>query len=676
MIQLEEPNTATRICLTTVFSVAIGLSLIFGILALPTAESYAEIPSFDFSTSIGMAYSRPTMDVPVNGENIYIVGFDYPSGGNSRLAMSSNGGEDWSQHGIPNDIENSFPSISVIGNDSLYLVSGGGSIGWNLYRSDTGGANWSYVSYGDNGGRALDPRLWVNASEVPNAPVDQDIYLAYVSDVEGIWTDYFVYFDSSHDNGTSWTGARKVNSILSGYPRLLIGDSTIYIFFLDIVWDGLFEAKFVKSANWGNTWSTETTLQYTSELFESPICIMVTGATHFDEQRALMSLSVGNYTRSEGMFGYFWYSNETFQLVGKHDLTNDGGTEAITQIYFQSIYSFYDNTLHFCWSDMVSGSVRYAAMRPKPIDFKINDGALYVSSADVTLSIALDDILPRQSFVRFSNDNLSYTEWEAFTLSKDWMLGPSEGTKTVYLQVKSLCGPVITYNDSIILDTSPPTGSVVIQGNSTYTSSTVVMLSIHAEDLGSGVANMRFSSDNQTWSEWEGYGTSAIYVFTGEDGEKTVFVQFTDNTGRTSTAKDEIILDTTDPIPVIQIPMNITVNETVAFDATASTDNIGIANYSWILGDGSTGSGSVITHRYAEAGIYTIVLTVTDRANNTESQSVVVIVSEEQELPPPPPEEPERESAAAMWALGISVVALAIALAVAIFMLLKRKKGT
>ncbi len=59
------------------------------------------------------------------------------------------------------------------------------------------------------------------------------------------------------------------------------------------------------------------------------------------------------------------------------------------------------------------------------------------------------------------------------------------------------------------------------------------------------------------------------------------------------------------------------VNKTVTFDASASepgfngTYNIPIANYTWDFGDGTNGTGMVVTHAYTTVGTYTVNLTVT-----------------------------------------------------------------
>ena len=65
----------------------------------------------------------------------------------------------------------------------------------------------------------------------------------------------------------------------------------------------------------------------------------------------------------------------------------------------------------------------------------------------------------------------------------------------------------------------------------------------------------------------------------------------------------------------------------VSFDAVASSDSDGmIVSYDWDFGDGNTGTGVMTTHTYAQAGNYTVVLTVTDDdgAIATSSQLIVV----------------------------------------------------
>jgi serine protease len=66
---------------------------------------------------------------------------------------------------------------------------------------------------------------------------------------------------------------------------------------------------------------------------------------------------------------------------------------------------------------------------------------------------------------------------------------------------------------------------------------------------------------------------------------------------------------------------------TCTFDGSASTDDRGITRYAWDFGDGQGDtSGAVVGHTYASSGTFTVRLTVTDTANqsDTEAQSVTI----------------------------------------------------
>lgn len=62
------------------------------------------------------------------------------------------------------------------------------------------------------------------------------------------------------------------------------------------------------------------------------------------------------------------------------------------------------------------------------------------------------------------------------------------------------------------------------------------------------------------------------------------------------------------------VRQNLSFNATASFDPDALAPSFvdGIVSYSWDFGDGSSGTGAVITHFYTATGDYTIVLTVAD----------------------------------------------------------------
>ncbi len=74
-------------------------------------------------------------------------------------------------------------------------------------------------------------------------------------------------------------------------------------------------------------------------------------------------------------------------------------------------------------------------------------------------------------------------------------------------------------------------------------------------------------------------------------------------------------------------PTNPFVDETVTFNATGSYDPDGnITSYFWDFGDNSTGTDNITTHSYADDGIYTVTLNVTDDDGLSDTFSVNVTV--------------------------------------------------
>ena len=112
-------------------------------------------------------------------------------------------------------------------------------------------------------------------------------------------------------------------------------------------------------------------------------------------------------------------------------------------------------------------------------------------------------------------------------------------------------------------------------------------------------------------------------------------------------------------MPVADAGPNRTVNvgETVNFDASSSSDNMGIASYEWSFGDGTTGTGETTSHTYASPGTYTVILTVKDEAGNSAARSITITVLPTENL--------------TLWILGVFV---AIAIAVTAILLWKRRK--
>jgi hypothetical protein len=132
--------------------------------------------------------------------------------------------------------------------------------------------------------------------------------------------------------------------------------------------------------------------------------------------------------------------------------------------------------------------------------------------------------------------------------------GLTDGSHTFFVRAKDQANNETSEanaaQQSFTVDTTPPNGPVVINGGATVTNNAAVNLTLNATDPSPGaVDKMRLSNDGETWSNWEDYATSKSWNLSGGDGMKTVFVEFQDGAGNTSTppATDSIKLDTSAP---------------------------------------------------------------------------------------------------------------------------------
>lgn len=99
-------------------------------------------------------------------------------------------------------------------------------------------------------------------------------------------------------------------------------------------------------------------------------------------------------------------------------------------------------------------------------------------------------------------------------------------------------------------------------------------------------------------------------------GTFPVALAVTDSRGAQTTALRSItVAPSTPPTAGFQVsPGTVGVNQDVFFNASESRPAAGrtITRYDWNFGDGESGSGATVSHRYSSPGTYQVVLTVTD----------------------------------------------------------------
>ncbi|GAG53569.1 unnamed protein product [marine sediment metagenome] len=135
-----------------------------------------------------------------------------------------------------------------------------------------------------------------------------------------------------------------------------------------------------------------------------------------------------------------------------------------------------------------------------------------------------------------------------------------------------------------------------------------------------------------------------------ESGTYVVTLTVVDNDGRSSTETTSAIISESfnvAPVPVLNAPSSINVNELITFGASDSYDTDGtIANYTWNFGDDGVGYGVSAGHTYSTADTYTVMLTVTDDDGAKDTTYTIATVNA------PPEESP-----------GFEIILVIIALA-------------
>ena len=138
-----------------------------------------------------------------------------------------------------------------------------------------------------------------------------------------------------------------------------------------------------------------------------------------------------------------------------------------------------------------------------------------------------------------------------------------DGTKTIRMQFMDLAGHISdTFSVAVVLDTTRPSGSLVVAGGINMISSSPVVVDLKFEDETSGPVTFRLSNDG-VWDdeEWQPLRDSLYWDLDEGEGARSVFLQVMDKAGWVSqTAADHLVIDLEPPIGnVTIIPKNASV---------------------------------------------------------------------------------------------------------------------
>lgn len=295
------------------------------------------------------------------------------------------------------------------------------------------------------------------------------------------------------------------------------------------------------------------------------------------------------------------------------------------------------------YSSVIDGSIVYDTVIPSAGTWRINSNATYTNAASTSFAVttAPSDATSGVYQMRFSNNNSTWSSWETYASSKTWDINnatyggnTNQGSKTAYVQVRDKAGNVSSAtSDSITYDTvAPSAGTWRINSDEAYSNSAVVTLAptIAPSDGTSGIAQMRFSNNNSSWSAWETYAstkswdmTSTIYGGNTNQGTKTVYIQVKDGAGNgTGSVSDSITYDTMGPdapsITSVSVPTynNRTVATSVTWNWTSGA-SAGNGTFRSAFNATPSGSGSPTTSATQTTdGLWTLYVQERDAAGN------------------------------------------------------------
>lgn len=202
----------------------------------------------------------------------------------------------------------------------------------------------------------------------------------------------------------------------------------------------------------------------------------------------------------------------------------------------------------------------------------INGGSLYTNDIAVTLNLTTSDA----SQMRFSHDGSGWSSWVDYAANAPWNLTTGDGLKTVYVQFKDDLGNVSgSFTDTITLDRTAPSGSMIINNDAEATNNRQVNLTLSAMDAGSGLDKMAFSDDGANFSAPEPFVATKTWNLTAGDGQKWVSVKCLDKAGNYVIFSDAIMLDTTPPTGFVTINGGAVATNTTS--VTLTTDSLDAA---------------------------------------------------------------------------------------------------
>jgi PKD repeat protein len=122
-------------------------------------------------------------------------------------------------------------------------------------------------------------------------------------------------------------------------------------------------------------------------------------------------------------------------------------------------------------------------------------------------------------------------------------------------------------------------------------------------------------------------GSSVNHTY-ADQGTFTVTLTVTDDDGGSTTTTETVVVDNVAPtITAASIPVSGVEGASITFVGTATDLGGDPLSYTWDFGDSSTGTGGSASHAYADDGVYTVTLTVSDGDGGADTATGAITIT-------------------------------------------------
>ena len=207
------------------------------------------------------------------------------------------------------------------------------------------------------------------------------------------------------------------------------------------------------------------------------------------------------------------------------------------------------------WVTTITDDIVMDRLAPT-VGLAIDGGTSYTTDRDVHLVVDIEDASPVMARL-WNSEDAGQSDLAPFAnhTEMDWALSAgNDGSRSVELYAIDAAGNVGHAKSSILLDTTPPSVTVRLDGGAPYTRDTAVAVTVTGTDATSGIDRMRRSaSPDLSGVPWGPFEGAFEWTVSAPDGEKHLYAELSDRAGLTTLIDATIILDTAPPTGTLSI---------------------------------------------------------------------------------------------------------------------------